>query len=419
MGLGRLLHRAMRYEVTNTVTGASDTFTVLDGISAEWSRGAYSGGMALPGAWRASTLLADLLGSVPWNAYRQRGTNPVEKLDPTPPLLEQPCPPDTRVSTLSAMALDLIWHGNAIALIAARGSDGWPTALLPVPAEQVQVKRAEEWDDVPLPVGSVVYGIGNRWYSSDDVLHVKGPCRPGALRGMGVLENHLSASLTLASELADHSRNVNGAGVPTGVLKLSDPAANEETARAAKAGWLKSQRERTVGVLGPGIDYETVAWNPTETQLLEARKFSLHELCLIFGVPLSFLGVEQASRTYSNVEQEGLNLIKFSLGGHLARFEQALSLLLPRGTDAKANLDSVLRADTLARYQAHEIGIRSGFLTRDEARSLEDRPPLTPAQRRELTPSPAAAPVPSDDEENASSGAEPPRREPSEGARRG
>ena len=348
-------------------------------------------------------MLSDLLGAVPWHAYRERAGRPVEKLDPTPPLLEQPAPPDTRMTTFSSWALDLIWHGNAIGIVAARNREGWPTAALPVSADSVQVKRVEEWDSVPLPVGTVAYGVGSRWFPAADVIHVKGPCKPGSLRGMGVIEAHLNRTLGLAAEQERQARNVSSSGVPTGLLKSTDPDLDQETATELKAAWLASQRDRTVAVLNETTDFTPIAWNPSETQLLEARKFTLHELALIFGVPLSFLGVEQSSRTYTNQEQEGLNLLKFSLNGHLARFEQALSQHMPRGTEVKANLDSVLRADTLTRYQAHKIGIDGGFLTPDEARDLEDRAPLTPAQRERLAPpAPPAAPVTNEEAVEAS-----------------
>ena len=56
---------------------------------------------------------------------------------------------------------------------------------------------------------------------------------------------------------------------------------------------------------------------------------------------------------------------------------------LPRGTWAQANLDAILRGDTLTRYQAHGIAIDKGFLTVDEVRKLEDLPPLPPQERDE------------------------------------
>jgi HK97 family phage portal protein len=399
-GLGRLFTRDVQYSVTDTDTGDSASFVIVDNLAPDWSYGEYSGGMSIPGAWRSALLLSDLLGAVPWHAYRERAGQPVEKLDPTPPLLEQPSPPDTRMTTFSSWALDLIWHGNAIGLVAARNREGWPTAAVPVPAESVQVKRVETYDGIPFPVGTVAYSVGGRWYQAADVIHVKGPCRPGALRGMGVLEAHLNRTMDLAAEQERQARSVSASGVPTGIIKSTDPDLDQTAATALKTAWLTSQRDRTVAVLNETTDFTPIAWNPTDMQLLEARKFTLHELALIFGVPLSFLGVEQSSRTYTNQEQEGLNLLKFSLNGHLSRFEQTLTQHMPRGTFVKATLDAILRADTLTRYQAHELGIRAGFLTPDEARDLEDRPPLTPAQREALRPPPRpAAPDPNQDDE--------------------
>jgi hypothetical protein len=41
-------------------------------------------------------------------------------------------------------------------------------------------------------------------------------------------------------------------------------------------------------------------------------------------------------------------------------------------------MDAGIRADTLTRMQAHEIALRTGIETQDEARAVEDKPPLTP-----------------------------------------
>lgn len=396
MGLGSLFTRDVKYTATDTSSGASQTWTVVDGIAPDWSQAEYQGGMAVPGAWRASLLISDLLAAVPWKAYRTHGSVSDDEIVPTPAFLEQPAPPDPRIVTFSSMALDLIWHGNAVAIIASRDRSGWPTAYLPVPAEYVRVRRVEKWDDLPLPIGAVVYEIGSQVYPAEDVVHVKGPCRPGALRGTGVLENHLNGTLSLAQEQARQARSLQGSGIPTGVLTVEDtedePLDDAEAAKV-KAGWLRSQRDRTVAVLNSKTKFEALAWNPSETQLLDARRYSLHEVALIFGLDPSWLGVSGGSLTYANIESHATNLVKFTLAGHLARFEQTFSLHMPRGTVARANLDAVLRADTKTRYEAHQIAIASGFLTRDEVRALEHRPPLTPEQRAQVAPRPAA-PVP-------------------------
>ncbi|MEU5721579.1 phage portal protein [Micromonospora sp. NPDC047738] len=395
--LGKLLNRSTQYTATDTVTGESQTFTILDNIAPDWSTSGYRGGMSIPGGWRAAVLISDLLGSVPWHAYRQYGGNPLELLDPTPPLLEQPNPPDTRMTTFSSWALDLIWEGNAIGVVAARNAQGWPTAAIPVSASTVGIRRITEPGMSHIPVGELEYSVGTMRLSAYDVIHIKGPCQPGALRGMGVLEAHLS-TLNLSHEQNRQARALSRHGVPTGFLKSDNPDLTETEAKQLKEKWLASQRDRTIAVLNSTTSFEPLSWNPDELQLVEARRFSLTDFELMFGLPVGWLGGMNSARQYSNIEQDAVNLLKFTLGGHLARFEQTLSLAFPRGTTVKANLDAILRADTLTRYQAHAIGLDKGFLTNDEVRALENRAPL-PEPEKPTTPPPPPAADPNPDEE--------------------
>lgn len=361
-------------------TRAITEFAVIDGVAVDGSGeigNRWRGAMTVPAVWRAANLVADLLGSIPWCAYRQRAGRPVELLDPTPPLLEQPSPPESRVNTMSSLALDLLLNGNAVEIIAARSRDGWPTATYPVPAEQVGVRRVTENMYSPLPVGSIEYSIGGLSFAPSELIHTKGPCAPGALRGMGIVEHHLTGgAIGLAKEQMRQAQGLANHGVPTGFLKDDNPDTTTEELAANKAAWLASQRDRTVAMLNANLSFTPLSWNPEELQLIEARRFSLHEVALIFGLPLSFLGADQSSDTYRNSQEEALDLLKFSLAGHLARFEQARTLAFPRGTYVKATLDAILRADTKSRYEAHSIGLAAGFLTVNEVRELEDRPPI-------------------------------------------
>lgn len=380
----------------------SDFYGDLGGYASPWGpsqfdtptvwTGAYRGVLSIPGVWRAASLLSDLIGGLPWHAYRARVGGSPQLLDPTPPLLDRPNPPDVRVTTFSSWALDLILQGNAIGIYTARNAEGWPTACVPIPCDWVHARRVEAGDGVPLPVGSIAYrvsppGVTPSWYSSDDVFHAKGMCVPGALRGLGILEHHLGSTFSLADRQNQWARNADNASVPSGVLNFPENLDGDQAARL-KAQWKQAQQTRDVAVVSGGLTFTPMGWSPSDTQLLEARKFTTNEIALIFGLDPTWLGAAQSSRVYSNVEQEGINLVRYSLGGWLARIEQALTAALPRGTYAKAALDGILRADTLARYQAHESGIRAGWLSRDEARELEDRPPLTPKQRAELLPAP-------------------------------
>lgn len=379
MGLGRMLNRSIEYKVTNTDTGHTELFTVNGSppLSPDWSTDDYRGGMTVPGCWRAATLISDMLGSVPWDAYRKIGNRPAQQLLPVPALLEQPSPPETRMTTFSSMALDLIWEGNAIGLVASRDASGYPTSIFPVPASDVQIRRVTPSAFSMLPVGEIEYMVGPiQNLSSYDVIHVKGPCKPGSLRGMGVLEAHLYGTLKLAKEQMRQANGLAGNGVPTGKLTTLNPDTTTEELAASKEAWINAQRTRTVAALGYGTDFVPIGWNAEELQMVESRKFSLQEQALIMGIPPYWLGVEAGSMTYSNAEQQWLDLVKTTLGGHLARFEQKFSQYFPRGSWVKANLDAYLRSDTMTRYQAHATAITSGFLTVNEVREIEDREPL-------------------------------------------
>jgi HK97 family phage portal protein len=393
MGLGKLFRTAPPAPAELRTAGSAFE-VIIDGTAVGAPLQSYRGGMGIPGAWRAANLISDLIGSVPWSAYRSRGNNddPTEELHPTPPLLEQPHPPYPRIVTFSSWALDLVWHGNAFGIIAARNSDGYPTAVYPIPAQQVGARRVDIWVDYPLPIGAVEYQVGGRIFTPFEVVHIMGPCQPGALRGFGVLEAHMD-TLGLAAELQRQASSVSRHGVPTGKLTVTNPDATEQDMLDVKAAWLKAQRDRSIAVLNSTTEFEPLSWNPEELELVSARKFSLLEMANIFGIPPHFLGADVTSRTYSNIEQESLDLLKYSMSGHFGRFEQTLSQAFPRGTTVRADLDAFLRADTLTRFQSHQIAITSGFKTPDEVRDAEDMPPLTAAQKAAMAPKAPAVPA--------------------------
>jgi phage portal protein BeeE len=103
------------------------------------------------------------------------------------------------------------------------------------------------------------------------------------------------------------------------------------------------------------------------------------------------VAVEGSSLTYSNREQDEILFQTRALLPWAVRFEQHMSRLLPGKQFVRFNMDAAVRVDLTTRYQAHATGIGAKFLTVDEARQLEDRPPLTPAQKDELAPPAPAA----------------------------
>jgi HK97 family phage portal protein len=364
--------------VDNALASTGGDMAGLSGYSG-WE--VFRDAMSIPAFWRGSNLISDLLAQVDWDAYTVHGRDQEELITPRPPLLEQPSPPDTAFTVRKSQVLDYLINGNAIGIIATRDAAGRPTSLWPVPAIYCGVRRITDGSSpIGLPVGAIEYRIGGRTYSADDVIHVKGPCAPGALRGVGILEAHLDGAIITALEQQRQARNGARPGVPPGYLRYTaDDPADPEDLEEARDDWMRRRDEGGVAALNANMEFVPVAWNPDQAQMIEARQLSLNEIANLLGLPSSFVNSTNSggtSLTYTTVDSEALGLMKWSLGGHVVAFEQAYSLAFPRGTRVRANLDHFLRGDTASRYTAYTAGIDAGWLLRSEARKWERLPPV-------------------------------------------
>lgn len=365
--LGRLLKRQIQPSVVYTSSGYVDSLgRVGRAFQANWS-GTYvdtNTALGVPAIYRGVTLIADAIGALGLHSYRNG-----RMVKPTPQILVRPNPQETRIETISAMAASLILDGNYIAVLGERGANGLPDFFYPVAIDRVNLTRVD---------GRIVYRIDEQVYEADDILHIKNFALPGEFFGRGIVETQKQA---IGKEIAINeyaSRYFDGGVNPTAVIKSGNPDLTQEEADALKTAWLSmySGRNRQPAVLNSTTDFEILSSNAQESQLIEAQIQGLTEAANILGLPAYYLGAPNSSRTYANVEQENLQLVRWSIQPIAERIEQALSDLLVRGQTAKFNYDTLLRTDTLSRYQAHAVGLTNGFLTVDEVRDMENRDPI-------------------------------------------
>ena len=316
--------------------------------------------LSIPAAYRCVQIISDTAASLPLHAYRGK-----TQLNRTPDILRQPDPTDTRMSTLAAVFTSLLIDGNAYLLVGNRDSLGFPRSFVVLAPGAVALTVRN---------GVRYYSVAGQSYDAEDVLHIRGMTLPGHDVGLGPLAMQRRAlGLAIAGE--DHAAElyVNGA-IPAGILS-SEQELTQAEADAAKASFVAAHggRQRSPAVLSGGMDYKTLSFSAADLELVESRRFSAQQICTIFGVPSWIVGVGSTdSRTYSNVQDDNPAFVSWTLRPHLSRLEQSLSTLLPRGQEAKFNLDALLRADTLARYSAHSAGLAGGWLSVAEIRALED-----------------------------------------------
>lgn len=330
--------------------------------------------LSVPGIWRGITLIADAIGGLPLHAYRDD-----KYIDPQPNILSRPVPTETRIETISSMVAALLIHGNYVAILGAPGANGYPESFYPVNPEKVGVRRED---------GEIIYRINNVDYDSSEIMHIKGFSLPGELVGYGILAAQRQAIGGAIATQTYAQRYFNGGAIPPAYIESDNVDLTQEEADAMKSAWLQSYGgiNMTPPVFNASTRIKTIAANARDSQLVESRQYSLTEIANMIGIPAYYLGAPNSSRTYSNVSEENLQLVRWSLMPWISRIEAKLTDYIPRGQYAKFNVDALLRPDTKSRYEAHAIAIDKGFLTIDEVRELENREPLKETDTEEPVP---------------------------------
>jgi HK97 family phage portal protein len=124
------------------------------------------------------------------------------------------------------------------------------------------------------------------------------------------------------------------------------------------------------------MKFQAIGIPPEQAQFLETRKFQINEIARIFRVPPHMVGDLEKS-SFSNIEQQSLEFVKYTLDPWVVRWEQALqqSLLLPSEKPryfVRFNVDGLLRGDYQSRMTGYATGRQNGWLSANDIRELED-----------------------------------------------
>jgi HK97 family phage portal protein len=315
-------------------------------------------------------LLSDSVSTLPLHVYRGDDRDPI----PTPPLLQRPSADHPELADwLWAVMASLLLRGNAWGVITNRSGAG----LLPSQVDLVHPDRVA----VTVEKGQNVIRVAGEETPRSALFHVKAFPFPGSMLGLSPIGYAREAiGLGLGAEKYG-AKFFGDSAIPSGVI-TSDQRMGDEVAAYLKARWKAAHKgKREIAVLGSGAKFQPVSVAPDEAQFLGTIKANVSTICRFFGVaPTMMAGETGGHEDYSSPEMRGTEFLTFTLRPWLYRIERAISSQLLASTQtAKFNAGGFVRATLRDRYEAHRIGIEAGFLTRNEARELEDRPPLPDA----------------------------------------
>jgi len=331
--------------------------------------------LGVPAVWSAVNFLSRTLAAIPIKLY-QKGADGRETVDgdPVGSLLNHAANDETTAFAFRrGLWQDVFTSGRSVSFIELDKA-GRPINLWPLDTENVLVVRKN---------GRTFYNYrdGSRTvtYAASEVLDL---CfMPGASRlsARSPVYSHAD-TINLALSITRYgARFFKNGGVPSFVITGPFTTAGGAT-RAAKelqeAVKNMAAEGRNGVALPEGHTITALGLDPEKMQMVDAQRFLIEQIARIYNMPPAFLQ-DLTHGTFSNVEQQDLQLVKHVIAPWVAYFEAEVNFKLYGRRDRSRYLENILdglmRGDLVSRSTALSNMINTGQLTPNEARALNNR----------------------------------------------
>lgn len=338
--------------------------------------------MQMTAVYACVRILSEAVAGLPLHLYRYTDTGSKEKAVDHPLyflLHDEPNPEMSSFVFRETLMTHLLLWGNAYAQIIRNGK-GEVIALYPLMPNRMTVDRDGNGqlyyqyqmgsDEAPtMKQGTVVL-------KPSEVLHVPGLGFDGLVGYSPIAMAKNAIGMAIACEEYGAKFFANGA-TPGGILEhpgvVKDPEKVRESWQSAFGG---SSNSNKVAVLEEGMKYTPISISPEQAQFLETRKFQINEIARIFRVPPHMVGDLEKS-SFSNIEQQSLEFVKYTLEPWLVRWEQSICRILLNADEktkyfVKFNVEGLLRGDYASRMSGYATARQNGWMSANDIRELEN-----------------------------------------------
>ena len=316
--------------------------------------------LSMAAVYRAISVISTSISQLPIIAYRDG--QPIESK-----LCERPDIERTAEQFLTEVVHSLALHGNAY-LWKSENDAGQVINLTCLKPERVSVVQE---DRGPIPRVLYYLDINSDSPVNNRIIHLRLNTRPGEPMGFGPIQS-AGPDIASALKIRAYGDAYFDVGEPVGVLS-TDQTINQAQADSYRDAFSEVMSQRSVAVLGSGMDYKSIWQDPQQTQFTDVQLANVTMVARLFGIPIQYMaaGVEGTSLTYSNTESLQLTFLQTCLAQYLTPIEQAITEALPRGQNARLKLDALLRADLSTRTTAYQTLHAMGVVSADEIRASE------------------------------------------------
>lgn len=332
--------------------------------------------LEVPAVWCAVNFIANTIASLPLQVFQKSGDgrDTAEK-DPLYAILHD-APNDELTSFMwrKGMMISVLLRGRGVSFIernkAGRVMNIWPLETDKLTIERKDGRKLYHYDD----------GGRRVTYTASEVIDLTFMLKPDGVAHVDPITK-LKGAVGLSLALEEYGRKffANG-GVPPLALHGSVPspsAASRAASDIDKAIRDANSERRNVLIMPSGHELKAIGIDPQKSQMVDARRMQIEEIARIFGIPPVFLQ-DLTHGTFSNTEQQDLNLVKHLIAQWVKAWEQELNLKLfsarNRTKFVEFNLDGLLRGDFATRMAGYATAIQNAINTPDEVRAMENWP---------------------------------------------
>lgn len=382
MGLFNSITSIFRGRDAPTDRTSGSAYSFFMGGSTSGKRVNERTAMQMTAVYSCVRILSEAVAGLPLQFYRYTADGGKEKAVDHPLyflLHDEPNPEMTSFVFRETLMTHLLLWGNAYSQI-IRNARGEIIALYPLMPDRMTVNRDGDGqlyyeynmstDDAHTLKGATVR------LQPHDVLHIPGLGFDGLVGYSPIAMAKNAIGMAIACEEYGAKFFANGAA-PSGVLEhpgtIKDPSRVRESWQSTFGG---SANANKVAVLEEGMKYTPISISPNEAQFLETRKFQIDEIARIFRVPPHMVGDLEKS-SFSNIEQQSLEFVKYTLDPWVARWEQAMVRALLTQEEKKTyffkfNVDGLLRGDYQSRMNGYATARQNGWMSANDIRELEN-----------------------------------------------
>ena len=369
-----------RDKPTNATSGSSYRFFL--GGSTSGKTVTERSAMQMTAVYSCVRILAEAIAGLPLHLYTYKEDGGKEKAIGHPLYLllhDEPNPEMSSFVFRETLMTHLLLWGNAYAQIIRNGK-GEVVALYPLMPNRMTVDRDSSGQlfysyqmnnsDAPtMKTGTVIL-------KPSDVLHIPGLGFDGLVGYSPIAMAKNAIGLAIATEEYGAKFFANGA-TPGGLLEYPGTVKDPDRVRESwNKGFSGSQNAGKVAILEEGMKYTPISIAPEQAQFLETRKFQINEIARIFRVPPHMVGDLEKS-SFSNIEQQSLEFVKYTLDPWVVRWEQSLSRALFTPEEKKKyffkfNVEGLLRGDYQSRMNGYATARQNGWMSANDIRELEN-----------------------------------------------